>query len=195
MGYTPELWARTGARSILTLMMETLLKWMIWGYHYFWKHPNGDCFFRRRFSLAMVSWCTRLGFSVEKAGHETQLLSGTEGLNQICAETKCFLLMFMLVWLAKLCPSLETLKFLKHVLFISKYISIWNKAKECVFFAVYALCDFFSSAKAQWFNVRTLLRGCSFWCFPSWGSSWQSQWASDHGCLVFLHRLDVDLHN
>ena len=102
------------------LMMETLLKWMIWGYHYFWKHPNGDCFFRRRFSSAMVSWCTRLGFSVEKAGHETQLLSGTESLNQICAETKCFLLMFMLVWLAKLCPSLETLKFLKHFLFISK---------------------------------------------------------------------------
>ncbi len=22
-------------------IMETLLKWMIWGYHYFWKHPDG----------------------------------------------------------------------------------------------------------------------------------------------------------
>ncbi len=21
-------------------IMETLLKWMIWGYHYFWKHPS-----------------------------------------------------------------------------------------------------------------------------------------------------------
>ena len=23
------------------LEWKTLLKWMIWGYHYFWKHPNG----------------------------------------------------------------------------------------------------------------------------------------------------------
>ena len=22
--------------------MKTLLKWMIWGYHYFWKHPDGS---------------------------------------------------------------------------------------------------------------------------------------------------------
>ena len=25
------------------LYWKTLLKWMIWGYHYFWKHPCG-CF-------------------------------------------------------------------------------------------------------------------------------------------------------
>ena len=23
------------------LQWNTLLKWMIWGYHYFWKHPHG----------------------------------------------------------------------------------------------------------------------------------------------------------
>ncbi len=25
-------------------IMETLLKWMIWGYHYFWKHPCGHSY-------------------------------------------------------------------------------------------------------------------------------------------------------
>ena len=30
-----------GTPKWMVKIMETLLKWMIWGYHYFWKHPYG----------------------------------------------------------------------------------------------------------------------------------------------------------
>ena len=30
-----------GIPKWIGLQWKTLLKWMIWGYHYFWKHPFG----------------------------------------------------------------------------------------------------------------------------------------------------------
>ena len=51
------------------LQWKTLLKWMIWGYHYFWKHPyKSDHHFR---TLQPPHFCSsrlllRVGFFPEK---------------------------------------------------------------------------------------------------------------------------------
>ena len=88
---------------------------------FFFEKNGAVFFFRRRFSSAMVSWCTRLENSVEV--RPTKLSSFS--WNWKFESSLCWIEVFSFnvhagFWLAKLCPSLETLKFLKHVLFISK---------------------------------------------------------------------------
>ena len=39
MGVEPKIGGKT-PKWMVKIMENPMNKWMIWGYHYFWKHPN-----------------------------------------------------------------------------------------------------------------------------------------------------------